>query len=234
MVMQDPHRVREEVTPRLAEALRILGQQVDLLNLLDPRLQACAQPSPAQLASHRGENQGDARQLRVIIAVLTNSNPHLNVVADLLLSALKRALDSGATRNPLPFLGHSHSQDQIMDYLLTIPRTTHASFHPNRFPVSIHIALASMRLAVDYHLDKCICILRRIGLPDRTALYQPADHAMVEARNYLAQANLLLSRVQGHIFDALYGHMLRYDHMVTAVFLLVCVQMQCASNSFIC
>lgn len=201
--MQDPFNVREEIKPRLEDAMRIVGRQLNVLDDLRPHLQACAQPSPAQLASHRAHEQGDARLLRGILAVLTDSIPQLDVAADLFTAALKHTLDSGATRDALPFLGHNQTQDQIAEYLLTRPRTAHAVFDLQRFHVSIHITLFLLRLTIDHYLDRCVYTLRRLGLPRPQG--EPLNHAMAEARTHLQRAYTLVHAAFGHNIDAIYG-----------------------------
>jgi hypothetical protein len=63
-----------------------------------------------------------------------------------------------------------------------------------------------LRLAIDYSIDRCIYKLRGLGLPDRSVLAQPANHAIVEARFDLAQAFTLISRAHQHAFDAIFAH----------------------------
>ncbi|XP_020183815.2 uncharacterized protein [Aegilops tauschii subsp. strangulata] len=183
---------------RLNEAMVHLSQPVEALKQARVLLADCEETSGDQMASHRAHEQGDARLVRLVLAHLDNSAAQLEFTAELLASALKHALDSGAARDALPVLPHGQSPGQIAGALLALP---HAS-DLHLVPVSVHIAYSCARLAIDHHIRVCASFLRRCGMEPHPL--QPHIH---QARAYLAWAYALVTAAWGHTFDAVYADM---------------------------
>ncbi|KAM3208379.1 hypothetical protein ACQJBY_063202 [Aegilops geniculata] len=197
-------QLHQRLLARLTQAMMLLSLPGDTLMHARDLLAGCEQPSEAQMASHRAHEQGDARVLRVVLAHLANSAAQLEFTEDLLASALKHALDSGAARDALPVLPRGQSPDQTADALLALPRPHASDLH--LVPVSVHIAYSCCRLAIDHHIPCCAAALRRCGL-EPPPLQQPPQQAIDRARAYLARACALVAAARGHTFDAVHADM---------------------------